>query len=103
MPSVTLSFSDAALQDLFEIRAWYSEQGVPDVGARFVAEIFQQVQLLTSHPEMGRVVQEFGQPFLREIILPPFRIVYRCDPARVRVVRVWRSERLLRPSEVDDE
>lgn len=44
---------------------------------------------------MGRMVPEFGQPFLRELIQPPFRIVYRRDKGRVRVVRVWRSERLL--------
>ncbi|MDZ7799805.1 MAG: hypothetical protein U5K81_03285 [Trueperaceae bacterium] len=38
---------------------------------------------------------EFDQPFLRELIHPPFRIVYRRDPQRLRIVRVWRSERLL--------
>ena len=40
------------------------------------------------------MVPEFGLAQLREIIHPPFRIVYRLDEARVRVVRVWRSERL---------
>ena len=50
---------------------------------------------------MGRIVPEFGQTFLRELIRPPFRIVYRLDPERVRIVRVWRGERLFRlpPSE----
>jgi hypothetical protein len=32
---------------------------------------------------------------LRELIRPPFRIVYRRDPKQVSVVRIWRSERLL--------
>ena len=41
------------------------------------------------------MVPEFGLVQLREIIHPPFRIVYRFDGDRVRVVRVWRSERLL--------
>ena len=36
-----------------------------------------------------------GVPEVGEIIHPPFRIVYRLDDGRVRVVRVWRSERLL--------
>ena len=44
---------------------------------------------------MGRIVPEFEQPFLRELIHPPFRIVYRRDPKHVRIVRAWRSERLL--------
>ena len=77
------------------IRAWYAEQGVPDVGDRFLAEIFERIEALREHPEIGRVVPEFDQPFLRELIHPPFRIVYRRDTKHVRIVRVWRSERLL--------
>ncbi len=77
------------------MQEWYSEQGVPEVGQRLVQEIFQRVQALNDHPDIGRVVPEFDQPFLRELVHPPFRIVYRRDPDRVRVVRVWRSERLL--------
>jgi plasmid stabilization system protein ParE len=48
------------------------------------------------HPDLGRFVPEFDQPFLRELIHPPFRIVYRRDPARVRIARAWWSEHLLR-------
>lgn len=33
---------------------------------------------------------------LRELIHPPFRIVYRRNHLRVRIVGVWRRERLLR-------
>jgi len=98
MPEITVAFAESALRDLEGIRAWYAEQGVPEVGDRLVAEIFQQLERLVDHPELGRVVPEFDQPFLRELIHPPFRIVYRRDPVRIRVVRVWRSERLLRLS-----
>lgn len=95
MPRVVISFAESALRDLEEVRAWCAEQGVPDVGTRLVAEVFQRVQALAEHPDMGRVVPEFDQAFLRELMQPPFRIVYRRDPQRVRIVRVWRSERLL--------
>ena len=103
MPTVTISFAESALRDLEAVRAWYAEQGVPDVGARLVAEVFQRAQTLADHPDLGRVVPEFDQPFLRELIQPPFRIVYRRDPQRVRIVRVWRSERLLRLPTTDQE
>ena len=76
--------------------AWYAEQGVLEVGDRLVAEGFQQVEHPVDHPDLGRFVPEFDQPFLRELIHPPFRIVYRRDPARVRIARAWRSEHLLR-------
>jgi len=93
---VAIRFAESAVADLEEIRRWYAEQGVPDVGERFIAEIFQRIEALGTHPELGRIVPEFNQAFLRELIQPPFRIVYRHDPGQVRIVRVWRSERLLR-------
>jgi plasmid stabilization system protein ParE len=96
MTVARVGFAESALSDLTGIQEWYSEQGVPEVGDQLVAEIFQRVEALADHPEIGRIVPEFDQPFLRELIYPPFRVVYRRDPSRVRIVRVWRSERLLR-------
>ena len=95
MPRVVISFAASALRDLEEIKAWYAWQGVSDIGERFVAEVFQRVETLVAHSDIGRVVPEFEQSFLRELMHPPFRIVYRHDTKRVRIVRVWRSERLL--------
>lgn len=100
---MVISFAESALRDLEAVQAWYEEQGLPEVGERLVAEVFQRVQALADHPDMGRVVPEFEQPFLRELIHPPFRIVYRRDPQRVRIVRVWRSEHLLHLPTVDEE
>ena len=67
------------MSDLEELRQWYAEQDVPDVGDRLVEEIFGRLEALRTHPDLGRVVPEFGQQFLRELIHPPFRIVYRRD------------------------
>lgn len=96
MPHATLDFSESAVGDLERILDWYAEQGSPEVGRRLVEEILGRVETLADHPELGRIVPEFGQAFLRELIHPPFRIVYRLDPGEVRVVRVWRSERLMK-------
>ena len=95
MAKVAIRFAESALADLESIRDWYAEQDVPEVGERLVGEIIASIEALADHPDMGRIVPEFEQPFLRELIRPPYRVVYRRDPKRVRVVRVWRSERLL--------
>ncbi len=92
---ISIRLADSAVADLEAVRDWYADQGVPDVGDRIIADIFQRIERLKVHPDSGRVVPEFGQPFLRDIIFPPFRVVYRRDKNRVRVVRVWRSERRL--------
>ena len=88
--------------DLEDIHSWYGEQGAPDVGTRFVADIIARIERLVDYPDIGRIVPEFGQDDLREIIYPPFRIVYRRDPLSVRIVRVWRSERRLRLAEDEE-
>ena len=94
--SVRIRVAESAVADLEDIQAWYADQGVPEVGVRLVARIIDRVEALADHPELGRIVPEFDQPFLREIIHPPFRIVHRRDPDAVRVIRVWRGERRLR-------
>jgi plasmid stabilization system protein ParE len=102
MPPSVISFAESALTDLETIKEWYAEQGAPQMGDKLVAEVFERIAVLADHPDMGRVVPEFEQPFLRELIHPPFRIVYRRDRDRVRIVRVWRSERLLSLFSDDD-
>jgi plasmid stabilization system protein ParE len=96
MPRIAIRLADSALDDLAGIRDWYRVQGVPETGERVLTEILQRIQTLRDHPEKGRIVPEFDQPTLRELIHPPFRIVYRIEKPRVSIVRVWRSERLLR-------
>lgn len=91
-----ITFAASAIKDLEDMLAYYTGEGVPDVGKRLTAEIMRSVERLGAHPLSGRVVPEFNVEHLREIISPPFRIVYRHDKNKVRIVRVWRSERLLK-------
>jgi toxin ParE1/3/4 len=91
-----ITFAALAVNDLDAIRSWYTDQQVPAVGDKLLREIVSQVERLGAFPESGRIVPEFGIANLREIIYSPFRIVYRLDESKVRIVRVWRSERLLK-------
>ena len=99
MVAITIRFAESAVQDLEAIKCWYAEQAVPEVGDRLVAEIVDRIEALRDHPEMGRMVPEFRQAFLRELIQAPFRIVYRHEQGTIRIIRVWRSERQLQLSQ----
>lgn len=92
----TITFAASAVKDLETIRTWYAGQQVPAAGERLLMEVVSQVERLTDFPESGRIVPEFGIVNLWEIIYSPFRIVYRLDKSRVRIVRIWRSERLFK-------
>lgn len=90
-----ISLSDSAFNDLESIIASYIVEGVPDVGPRLVAEILKIIERLSDHPDSGRIVPEFRLAHIREIIKPPFRIVYLREAKSVTMIRVWRSERLM--------
>ena len=42
MPEVTVAFAESALRDLEEIRIWYAEQGVAEVGDRGARSYFSR-------------------------------------------------------------
>ena len=46
-------------------------------------------------PEMGRVVPEFDDPSIREIVVRSYRIIHRIDPGdcRVEIARFWHGAR----------
>ena len=90
-----IEFADSAIFDLDEIYTWYVEQQSPATGQRLIAEIVAKTSQLDSFPQSGRIVPELGHATVREIIYPPFRIVYRLDRDSIWIVRIWRSERLL--------
>ena len=97
MPAkVPVFFALSALTDLQKIEEYYTSEDVPDTGRRLIVELMSRIERLADYPKSGRVVPEFAIEHLREIIQPPFRVVYRCDGKKVRIIRIWRSERLLR-------
>ena len=91
-----LLLADSAFNDLEDIQSYYLEQGLQHIGDQFVAEIIAHLEVLVEHPEIGRIVPEFTEPKIRELIHSPFRIVYWLDADTINVIRVWRSERLLK-------
>ncbi|MDI6616787.1 MAG: type II toxin-antitoxin system RelE/ParE family toxin [Syntrophaceae bacterium] len=87
----TITFAESALKDLEVIRDWYIDQGAPDAREKLLGEIIAQVEWLVDFPESGRIVPECEIANLGEIIFQPFRIVYRLDKNRARIVRIWKS------------
>ncbi len=71
MPKVAIRLADSPYSDLKAVRDGYAEQGVPDVGERLLREIIASIEAPAEHPERGRNLPAFGQPFLRELIRPP--------------------------------
>ena len=84
--------SDSAVNDLEAIKEYYLEEGVPQIGVEFVIEIIHHIETLPTNPEIGRFVPEFNEKNIRELIHPPYRIVYLKEEKIINVIRVWRSD-----------
>ncbi len=93
---MNISFSKSAIDDLKAIKSFYLEQGVSQIGVDFVAAIVEHIETLVVHPDIGRVVPEFNDKLIRELIHSPFRVVYLRESKSIQIIRVWRSERLLK-------
>ncbi len=89
-------FSESAMNDLQNILDYYNQENVKEIGNNFVLSIFEHVEILTNHPDIGRIVPEFNLSYIREIIHIPFRIVYLREKSSIKIIRVWRCERLLK-------
>lgn len=90
----TLIWSPAARLDLWDVMSYISEF---DRGAasRFGRNVFDSLEQLIDFHESGRIVPEFQNPNIREIILKPCRIVYRLnkEESLVEIARIWHSAR----------
>jgi plasmid stabilization system protein ParE len=89
-----LIWAPSARLDLKEL-ALYIAESRPIVAARFVKQVFRIVEHLADFPESGRVVPEFDDPNIREVIRRPCRIVYRIKSQErtVEIARVWHAAR----------
>jgi plasmid stabilization system protein ParE len=87
-----LIWSPTAKFDLKDIAAFIAEDSASAAG-RFVRSLFQAVERLDDFPESGRIVPEFGDPAIREVIRKPCRIVYRVDSRKriIEIARVWHA------------
>jgi toxin ParE1/3/4 len=89
-----LIWSPSAQLDLKDITAFIADDS-PSAAQRFVKSLFQVVERLADFPESGRIVPEFDDPGIREVIRKPCRIVYRINRIErtIEIVRVWHSAR----------
>jgi len=85
-------WSPQSLRDLEGIRA-YVAQDSAHYARLVVQRILAGVERLETFPESGRVVPELDRPEIREVIVRPYRVVYRYRGEAVEIATVFRSSR----------
>jgi plasmid stabilization system protein ParE len=95
---IELRWTETAAGDLESIRD-YIRHDSPVVAQLVATRLYDAVSILRDFPEAGRVVPERNDPALRELIRPPYRIVYERRADAVIVLTVFHAARMF-PADV---
>jgi toxin ParE1/3/4 len=79
-----------AISDLRDI-VLYVSPNRPEAARRLGYALIEKTKVLSSFPRSGKIVREFADPNIRQLVLPPYRIIYRIDDISlvVGVARYW--------------
>jgi plasmid stabilization system protein ParE len=72
-------------------------QDAPTYALRVVDRLTRRSEALASLLKLGRTVPEYDAPDIRELIEPPYRIIYRVLPGQIDILAVVHGARLLPP------
>jgi len=92
---VKVIWTDSAIQDLNEIGDYISKDSVRYAEIT-VQKLFFAVDILEKYPLLGKIVTEFEDENLRELIRSNYRIVYQIiDEFRIDILTVHNCARLI--------
>lgn len=89
-------FSSEARADLMEI-ARFIANDKPHAARKWATDIRQSVLKLSDFPMIGRIVPEYGDESIREIIKGQYRVVYKIDEKKdtIVIVTIYHAKRIL--------
>ncbi|WP_416674377.1 type II toxin-antitoxin system RelE/ParE family toxin [Egbenema bharatensis] len=88
----TIIFSPKAVGDLESIVRYIALDN-PNSARKVGQSLLAKTKELSQFPFRGQKVPEFDNPNIRQLILKPYRIVYRVDEDKklISIVRFWHS------------
>jgi len=89
-------WTQPAAADLLETAAFIRREQ-PAAARRLYDDVSKKTNLLRHHPLLRRIAPEFQNRFLRELVVSPYRVIYRVLAAesRIEVLAVVHGSRLL--------
>jgi len=93
---VEIIWTPFALEDLQSIYDYIAEDS-PSYAGRFIDKLVDRVDILINHSEAGRIVPEFENETIRELIEGSYRIIYKINSIdEIAIIRIHHSARLLK-------
>ena len=101
-----VAWAETAADDLEQVSNYIARDS-PRYAAAFVREVLDAARSLTDLAERGRIVPEFGDADIRELLVRSYRLSYHLGPDVVSIIgfihgardllTLWERERRLSP------
>ena len=93
---VKINWTELSISDLKSIYDYISQDS-KRYASLTINKIYNRAQLLIQQPQIGRIVPEFNDPNIRELIIGNYRLVYKLlDEYSLDILRIYNSARLLK-------
>lgn len=89
-----IAWTEKAVSDLWAIGDYIAKDS-PGRARTFVKKLLSRIQQVAKHPELGRIVPEFRDPTIRELIEGHYRIVYKTNTKRIIILQVFEGHKLI--------
>lgn len=73
-----IHYTTRALSEI-DAQADYLARASPVQASLFIDSVFRQIDLLKTHPRIGRIVPETNKETVRELLFRHYRIIYSLD------------------------
>lgn len=87
-------WTENSVQDLLAIKTYIS-QASPHQAEEWILELYNTGESLTSFALRGRIVPEFKDENIRELLIESYRLVYQVQATSVAILTIFESHRQL--------
>ena len=92
-------WSKESLNRLKEIEEFIAQNN-PIKAEEFIDYIISRSSIIADNLKSGRIVPEFLNPDIRELIIQNYRLVYKTGKNHIDILTVFEGHRLIRKSEI---
>ena len=94
-----VEWTELAFEQLDEAMAFIARDR-PETAARWFAAMLAEADHLSRFPDSGRVVPEASRDEVRDLVVSPYRIVYRRDPKVVYITMFLHERQHVEPEDI---
>lgn len=94
-----ITWSPLAVDQVRDIAA-YIALDKPAVAVQWAEKLFNSVELLSEHPESGRIVAEINRKEIRELVQGSHRVIYKVKQKELLILAVKSYRQQLKENEI---